>query len=617
MQKLLTLLTILLFSTLVSAQYSSIGTFNAADDQVTPDSLRAYGNDQGVRSVWSGVDLDGDGLQEVLSTDYSNGGRVHVFELNGTSLELVFSTPASDNANNSTPRWVVTGDMDGDGNLEFIFNRDVLGLDGEIQVWEYAGSDNLYGDQNGTVPSLTMSASLFSPQGLLDFRTNRERATVYDFDGDGLDELIMANRDSKTYILGVSGGFPGFAAWQLEGGDPLVHPQNRFSGGSWWHSLPADMNGDGQMEIVNHYWNFYGFWSIKATGPDTYEYPDTTGGITNHYTEYMPDDGVAYMGVNVADVDGDNKDEIFGLSYVGTGSENNYNATLVSLPSSFDGIYGWENDGTQFAFLNDSLWQLAGKEAGSHWGTGAYDFNQNGKDELLLGGSADYNLITMEYNGTGSILDGANYDIEIVYGGDVNVFHNVDIYDSLGVPIDTVRYEGPFVSKMYAGCDVNGDGNMEVVMSYQSVADSITYKYYAWDQTAGDYLLDSTWKVFNPNAVNLRVIEYTGASGFQELDLDVVTPDDYVLEQNYPNPFNPSTTIRFSLPVDKKISLKVYDILGNEVKTLLGSEELAKGAYEVTWDGTNNFGSRVASGTYIYTLKYGNFSKSMKMTLLK
>ncbi len=57
--------------------------------------------------------------------------------------------------------------------------------------------------------------------------------------------------------------------------------------------------------------------------------------------------------------------------------------------------------------------------------------------------------------------------------------------------------------------------------------------------------------------------------------------------------------------------------LGREVKTLLSGEELQKGSYEVTWDGTNNFGSKVSTGMYIYTLKYGNFSKSMKMMLVK
>ncbi len=106
-------------------------------------------------------------------------------------------------------------------------------------------------------------------------------------------------------------------------------------------------------------------------------------------------------------------------------------------------------------------------------------------------------------------------------------------------------------------------------------------------------------------------------SGIKETDLGIITPNDYTLEQNYPNPFNPTTSIRFSLPLQKKISIVVYDVLGNEVKTLINGQEFEKGSYEVTWDGTNNIGNTVASGQYIYTMKYGNFSKSLKMTLLK
>ena len=89
------------------------------------------------------------------------------------------------------------------------------------------------------------------------------------------------------------------------------------------------------------------------------------------------------------------------------------------------------------------------------------------------------------------------------------------------------------------------------------------------------------------------------------------------LEQNYPNPFNPNTLIKFSLPIQKNISLKIYDMLGSEVATLINNQVYEKGNFEVTWNGTNKFGSKVASGNYIATLTYGNFSKSIKMTLLK
>jgi hypothetical protein len=94
---------------------------------------------------------------------------------------------------------------------------------------------------------------------------------------------------------------------------------------------------------------------------------------------------------------------------------------------------------------------------------------------------------------------------------------------------------------------------------------------------------------------------------------DVASLDakSYKLYQNYPNPFNPSTTINFSLPVDGNVVLKVYNILGKEVATLMNGFERA-GGKEVTFNASN-----LPSGMYIYTIKAGNFTSSKKMMLLK
>lgn len=86
---------------------------------------------------------------------------------------------------------------------------------------------------------------------------------------------------------------------------------------------------------------------------------------------------------------------------------------------------------------------------------------------------------------------------------------------------------------------------------------------------------------------------------------------EYALEQNYPNPFNPSTTIKFQLPKDGFVTLKVYDILGKEITTLL-NEEKSQGKYEVTFDASN-----LSSGVYIYKLQAGDFVNSKKMLMIK
>jgi len=93
-------------------------------------------------------------------------------------------------------------------------------------------------------------------------------------------------------------------------------------------------------------------------------------------------------------------------------------------------------------------------------------------------------------------------------------------------------------------------------------------------------------------------------------------PDHYVLEQNYPNPFNPKTHIEFSIMEPANIILKIYDILGHEVTTLV-NEHLDTGVHQVSWDAKNSNGKQVVSGTYFYRLAAGDRVISQKMLLLK
>ncbi len=95
-----------------------------------------------------------------------------------------------------------------------------------------------------------------------------------------------------------------------------------------------------------------------------------------------------------------------------------------------------------------------------------------------------------------------------------------------------------------------------------------------------------------------------------------VIPENLILKQNYPNPFNPTTTIEFELPSSSDVKVTVYNILGQEVKTLLNTHR-NPGEYHVVWDGKDNSGKAVASGTYIYRVKAGEYVKSKKMVLLR
>ena len=92
---------------------------------------------------------------------------------------------------------------------------------------------------------------------------------------------------------------------------------------------------------------------------------------------------------------------------------------------------------------------------------------------------------------------------------------------------------------------------------------------------------------------------------------EISLPISYRLFQNYPNPFNPSTKIKYTIPQTSQVQIRIFDVLGNEIKTLINEEKPA-GTYELTWNAAN-----LPSGVYFYQLKAGEFIQTKKMLLSK
>jgi photosystem II stability/assembly factor-like uncharacterized protein len=134
-------------------------------------------------------------------------------------------------------------------------------------------------------------------------------------------------------------------------------------------------------------------------------------------------------------------------------------------------------------------------------------------------------------------------------------------------------------------------------------------------------LLDSTLGLWDPRfasgttgwtlADTFAVYEYSGPPFPVAVEEETTLPTVYALEQNYPNPFNPVTTFRYSIPTQSKVLIKVYDVLGNEIETLVDEFKPA-GKYEVEFSA-----SALTSGVYFYQLKAGEYVDTKKMILLK
>ena len=129
------------------------------------------------------------------------------------------------------------------------------------------------------------------------------------------------------------------------------------------------------------------------------------------------------------------------------------------------------------------------------------------------------------------------------------------------------------------------------------------------------------WKVRTKTNDNVYS-EYSGQGVFKigdkvtEVEAPTIIPEKFEVSQNYPNPFNPSTVISYSIPTAEFVTIRIYNMLGQEIATLL-NEELNAGIYKVTWNGMNDSGVKVATGTYIYRVTAGSNIATKKMLLIK
>ncbi|HMQ70779.1 MAG TPA: T9SS type A sorting domain-containing protein, partial [Ignavibacteria bacterium] len=140
--------------------------------------------------------------------------------------------------------------------------------------------------------------------------------------------------------------------------------------------------------------------------------------------------------------------------------------------------------------------------------------------------------------------------------------------------------------------NVNGNGTSSIVNNYSYTDRNLATGSYSYRLKQVDF--NGNFEYFNLNN-----------------EVNIGTPSAYALSQNYPNPFNPSTTINFDLPTDGNVSLKLYDMSGKEVATLV-NEVRAAGYYSVNFNA-----SQLTSGVYFYSISADNFTATKKMLLVK
>lgn len=250
--------------------------------------------------------------------------------------------------------------------------------------------------------------------------------------------------------------------------------------------------------------------------------------------------------------------------------------------------------------MSDYYYRLNPDSSSSHWDFNLYTpdvvgINLFQNDSWLLS-THDSSLITMAY---------VNFIREI------RTHHpSAFIVCSLG-SMDATRVGSPW------------PGYIEGAVQYLKTTDN--------DSNIGTYFFpfDPGWtkhprvrhhKVMGQNLASY-INEKMGWATDVENTISVSTPTDFELSQNYPNPFNPTTTINYQLAKQSFVTLKIYDVLGNEIATLVNDEQSA-GNYKTTFD-ANRFNRGVSaiggftSGVYFYQLRAGNFVETKKLVLMK
>ena len=600
----------------------------------------AVGLQNGARGLSGPWDLDNDGNVEVLVAQHSGaGGRVHVIENTGVdSWSYVYSTAVIDSSASSTnARYAIGTDLDGDGRQEIAYvggnsyNTDLSpDLIRGVYIWEHdgvAGSDNY-----GTRPSSIIN--FYEIDGLDLANAYAQKMTAADVDGDGMQELLLPANGPGTgdvfYVLSVTGTYEtngvgtGFETWNIEARINPREEANAFGGGSPNAIVPADLDGDGTLEISLHSWNNFVLFNAEVTGPDSYVFPGLTDD-NRFINDFVPgEDHVALFGAVATDINDDGTDEVFYPNWF------TKNIGVLDYPASAN-VLEITND--VFAF--DAI------EIGSAGGITVGDVDGDGFKELLVGGNGysadDFNagepsqyIHLAEYRG-GDPKDGANYGVEVFdtsSPADTAGF-NIVYRDSLGTM--TKFYETALAKQgvapvsdndpifttgiAYLG-DADGDNKVEVAVSFQGVDDSLAVYDEVWNVTTETYDRTTREVVAAPVRSFMRIIEFPANVAVAAEDREGV-PSGYALSPNFPNPFAASTTFRYTLPDAQRVRIKVYDVMGRLVKTIADDASVTGGTHRDTWDGTTDAGGTAASGTYFYTMEVDGHRIARPMILVK
>ncbi len=479
------------------------------------------------------------------------------------------------------------------------------------------------------------------PSGFLNYKSGG------DLNQNGYSDLICAfyNSELENYCLGAYWG--GTTPW-LYPDEIAPNPNSFFT--TLLPSWQGDLNGDSANDLVITYWNYVdicyvGF--IMGDGEFT-TVPDST------FSFWYWGGFLAWNGGY--DFNADGYDDILCLDYTSEFWNGNVDILYGGDPMDTITDIHFEGDYDDFFMLGDvaSVGDVNGDGSPdlllSH--VNYEDFEEPASLSVYCGGE-DFdtspettiqmpdNFFAMNALGlmaSNGDFNGDGYDDLIEPGMDALYIHWGSEYLSNFITPDTLNIELEQPNSLYIEghyCNINNDEYDDIVV--KAMYEGKVYVYCGGESLPENYsfMLSGTEVTYYSRSIDLGDFNGDGYSDIlYALDdtvpyraaivsLAPVSIDDEEIEQpelitlsNFPNPFNPSTTIRFDLPKDSDVTLSIYNIKGQKVKSLV-NEKLEMGRYNIRWDGDDATGKQMSSGVYLYRLEAGGHTKVKKMLLLK
>jgi len=501
----------------------------------------------------------------------------------------------------------VVADYDQDGDDDIFVSGNIT-VHSDPRYPDLIGRNTLWRNNgNGTFTDVTYTSGLGGS-----LRPTRH-STFFDYDNDG-DADIYENNYAEANILWKNNGDGTFTDATDEAsaaGEDLHYPWKSFVSGA------ADLDNDGWDDLVVF---LRGLDDASFGSP----YPErahamflnTMGVFTNIAAStvindhFVVTDGV--MGCTVADVSGDGLPDI----YIGNGgpSQGVADQFFVSVPGSSTPTYTDNSSMIDFPASSPPGFPPRPYPYRTH-GTSVVDVDNDGKPELAVVEGGIAHSEDAEPNRLFKIQTATpNSWLKVRPVGDGTVIAK----DAVGarVRVDVTNAAGASWSvyrTLFAGSFFSAQSGFALYFGLGD-ATTVTGVFIRWPNGSRTIMrtemgIDTSLVVMSTPADEAFVSGLNQAVG---ADL----PVEFSLRQNYPNPFNPSTTISYSLPIATLVRLRIFDLLGREVATLVDETESA-GYRSVVWDGTDDSGRKVTSGMYACRLEAGSFSAIQKMILTK